>query len=102
MAKLNGVKIGQHLIIQQREPIADAEIILRKGQARLSIGSIPRHREFRTARFLSVEEVADCFDGLKLIIEVWLEVEFHGCFALQTADGFKAILVKDGGEVRFR
>ena len=45
-----------------------------------------------------MEKSAHCFDGLELVIEVGLEVEFHG-IRLQAADGFEAVLLEDGHQV---
>ena len=36
-----------------------------------------RDRKLRAADFLAAEQLADRFDGLKLVVEVGFEVEFH-------------------------
>ena len=61
-------------------------------------GSVSGDREFGSAGFLSVEKATNGFDGLKLIIEVGLEVEFHGSRS-EATDRFEAVLVEDGRQV---
>ena len=56
---------------------ANAEIVLREGQARLPVRHVSRYGKLCATDLLPTEEVAHRFDGLKLIVEVGLEVQFH-------------------------
>ena len=93
MAELDGVQISEEFFVEKSQPIADPEVVFE--QRHLPSGSVPRDREFGSAGFLSVEKAADGFDGLKLVVEVGLEVEFHAV-RLQAADGFEAVLLENG------
>jgi hypothetical protein len=90
VAELNGVQVGQQLIGQQGQPVADAEIVFK--QCHLPPGAFPRDGELRPAGLLSVEQSTDCFDGLELVVEVGLEVELHG-----TPTGFSQFRGHAGG-----
>ena len=96
MAELDGVQISEEFVVEKSQPIADPEVVFE--QRHLPSGSVSGDREFGSAGFLSVEKATDGFDGLKLVIEVGLEVEFHG-FRLQAADRFEAVLVEDRRQV---
>ena len=78
MAELDGVQVRQQLIVQQRQPVADTQIVFKESHAHLRIGGVPSDGEFGAAGFLPMKKTADRFDGLELVIEVGLEVEFHG------------------------
>ncbi len=98
MAELDCVKICQELIVQERQAVADSEVVLKQGH--LPTRRVPRDGEFRPADLLSMKEVTDRLNGLELIIEVRLEVELHGG-RLKAADGFEAVLLENGGEIGF-
>jgi len=54
--------------------VADAEVALGKGQARLWIRRITGDRELRAAGLLPAKEVAHRFHGLELVVKIGLEV----------------------------
>ena len=56
--------------------------------------------ELGAADFLTTEEIAHRLDGGVLIVQVGLEVKFHGS-ALQAAHIFQPVLLEDGGEIGF-
>ena len=90
------MQISEEFFVEKSQPIADPEVVFKKRH--LASGSVPRDREFGPTGLLTVEKAADGFDGLKLVVEVGLEVEFHAA-RLQAADGFKAVLLEDGRQV---
>ena len=53
------------------------KIAFRKAEASLSIRRIVCDRELGAADLLAAKQVADCFDGLELVVEVGFKVEFH-------------------------
>ena len=77
------------LVVQQGQSVADTQIRLYDAERHLlrhHCGEyIPRdggrrfhrHRKFGAAHFLTTEQVADRLDGLKLVVEVRLEMKFH-------------------------
>jgi len=56
---------------------ADAQVAFHAGQRHLP-PEVLCHGEFRPAGFLAAKQAADRLDGRVLVIEVGLEVEFHG------------------------
>ena len=79
VAKLDLGQICENLVVEQRQPVADAEIVLREGQPLLRVQSIPGNRELRAADLLATEQVADSVHRLQLEVEVGLETELqHG------------------------
>ena len=96
MAELNGVQIREELLVEKGQPIANTEVVF--DERHLPSGSVPCDRKFGPARLLTMEKPADCFDGLELVIEVGLEMEFHR-FRSQAADGFEAVLLEDGRQI---
>jgi hypothetical protein len=94
MPELDGVQVRQQLVVEQGQPVADAEVVFK--QRHLPTGGVPRDGELGAAGLLSVEQTADRFDGLKLVVEVGFEVEFHDC----TLTGFSRFRGRAGGESR--
>ena len=80
VAKLDVVKIGQNLVIQQRQPVAKPEVVFQAGESRLAAAKLARHGELGPADFLAAEEVAGRLDRGELVVEIGFEVEFHGLF----------------------
>lgn len=79
VAKLDLRQICENLVVEQRQPVADAEIVLREGQSMLRVQQIPNDRELRAADLLATEQVADGVHCLQLEIEVRFETELqHG------------------------
>jgi len=90
VAELDIVEILEKLVIEQRQPVADAEVGFGHAQGQLLRGSTRKqiagrqrrrgphgNREFRAADLLAAEQVADSLDGLKLVIEVGFEMKLH-------------------------
>ena len=57
VAELDGVQVRQQLIVQQCQPITDAEVVFKQGH--LPTGGVARDSEFRPAGLLAVEKTAD-------------------------------------------
>ena len=79
VADLDVVQVLQQLVVEQGQPVADAEVVLRKAEGHLAAScGIARDRELGAADLLPAEQVADRLDGLELVVEVGLEVQLHG------------------------
>ena len=86
--QLHVAQIGQDLIGQQGQTVADPQAVVVQAQLRLGgVGADPRHREFGAVDFLALEQVADRSDGLLLERQVGFETQFH---TLRTASSRRA------------
>ena len=55
VAKLDLLQVCENLVVEQGQPVADAEIVLREGQPLLRVQPIPGDCEFRAADLLATE-----------------------------------------------
>jgi len=69
----NLMQISKNLIIQQGQPIADADRAPRQGQ----MPPAKIHRELGLAWFLALKQSAHGFDGGVLVVEVGFKMKFH-------------------------
>ena len=74
VAELDGPQILEHLVIQQGQPVADAESRFLECQ----VARIPGDRELGSAHLLAAEQIADGLHRLELEVQVGLETELHG------------------------
>ena len=92
IAELNILQVGDDLVIQKGQPVADAEFALDEAKlplhaeeaAEIEAGlSCPvdhrtaRHGELGAVDLLPAKQVGDGFNGELLVIEIGLEVQFH-------------------------
>ena len=71
------MQIFEQLIVEQRQPVADADVILGKTHALLRVGGIAGDCELGAADLLTTEQVTHGFNGRVLVIEVWFKMQFH-------------------------
>jgi hypothetical protein len=76
--ELDLTEILEQLVVEEREPVAHAQIALREGHLGLCSRHVAGNSELGATEFLAPKEIAYRLDGLKLIVEVGLEMEFHG------------------------
>jgi hypothetical protein len=64
-AELDGVQVRQQLVVEQGQPVADAEVVFSKDNAALPTGGVPSDGELRAGRSPARgTSGADRFDGL--------------------------------------
>ncbi len=71
---LNGIEVRLELVVEQGQPVSDAQVVLGIREPSLGVGWISKHRELRLVDFLPREEVANGFNGLLLIGDLVLGV----------------------------
>ena len=76
VADLNVLQVREDLLVEQRQPVADAEMVLRE-EPLPGFGGAGRDRELGPTDFLAAKEVADGLDCLQLEVEVGFEMELH-------------------------
>ena len=77
VAELYVLEVRENFVVEQRQPVANAKIVLGEGEPRLGFRAVPRDRELRPADILSTKQVTDGIDRLKLEVEIRFEVQFH-------------------------
>src|SRR5690606_36690440 len=77
VAQLDGLEVGQQFLVEQRQAVAKALVVLCKAKAYLRVGRVACHRELGAADLMPAKQVADRLDGLELVVEIGLEVELH-------------------------
>ncbi len=76
-AQLDVVEVVEDFVVQERQPVADAQAVPIDRHAKLPAGTGRRHSELGATDFLPSEEIADSLDRIVLKVEVGLEVDLH-------------------------
>jgi len=80
VAKLNLVEVGNDLVVQQGQAVADAQRAIDKAKLLLrATGNLAGNGKVSAVDLLPAKQVADGFDGGVLVIEVRLKMQFHPC-----------------------
>src|SRR5208337_5617290 len=89
VAKLHIVEVGEDLIVEQRQPVADTQVVRKSGKGRLAAAETLGDGELGATDLLAPEEVADRFDRGVLIVEIRFKMAFHGASSIPRNPAFR-------------
>ena len=78
VAELDGLQVIEDFLIEQGQPVADAEVAFGESEPRLGLRRVSRDGELGPADLLPAEQIAHRLNCLELEVEIGFEVEFHG------------------------